>query len=141
MLYACALKIVKNSADAEDVLHDCFVNIFTAAAGYRPHGKPMAWIITIAKNLCFARLRQHNRQEQAGQVLKRQCVEVAKAIHVGAAPCNAASPLNRKRPKQQRQGQNTPDNLISLPFLDFSCNDRHAVSSFHGSHYKEQTLP
>lgn len=24
----------------------------------------MAWIITIAKNLCFARLRQHNRQEQ-----------------------------------------------------------------------------
>ena len=64
MLYMCALGIVKNSADAEDVLHDCFVNIFTAAAGYRPHGKPMAWIITIAKNLCFARLRQHNRQEQ-----------------------------------------------------------------------------
>ena len=39
---------------------------------------------------------QHDRQEQAGQALKRQCVKVAKAIHVGAAPCNAASPLNRK---------------------------------------------
>lgn len=25
MLYACALKIVKNSADAEDVLHDAFI--------------------------------------------------------------------------------------------------------------------
>ena len=51
------------------------------------------------------------------------------------------SPLNRKRPQQQRQGQNTPDNLIPLPFLHFSCNDCHAVSSFRGSHYKGRTLP
>ena len=26
-------------------------------------------------------------------------------------------------------------------FLDFSCNNRHTVSSFHGSHYKGRTLP
>ena len=63
-VYSYSLSVLRNVQDAEDVLHDCFVNIFTAAAGYRPHGKPMAWIITIAKNLCFARLRQHNRQEQ-----------------------------------------------------------------------------
>lgn len=63
-VYSYSLSVLRNVQDAEDVLHDCFVNIFTAAAGYRPHGKPMAWIITIAKNLCFARLRQYNRQEQ-----------------------------------------------------------------------------
>ena len=63
-VYSYSLSVLRNVQDAEDVLHDCFVNIFTAAAGYRPHGKPLAWIITIAKNLCFARLRQHNRQEQ-----------------------------------------------------------------------------
>lgn len=56
-VYSYSLSVLRNVQDAEDVLHDCFVNIFTAAAGYRPHGKPMAWIITIAKNLCFARLR------------------------------------------------------------------------------------
>ena len=57
-VYSYSLSVLRNVQDAEDVLHDCFVNIFTAAAGYRPHGKPMAWIITIAKNLCFARLRR-----------------------------------------------------------------------------------
>ena len=29
---------------------------------------------------------QHNRQKQAGQILKGQCVKVAKTIHKGTAP-------------------------------------------------------
>ena len=63
-VYAYALSVLHSSHDAEDVLHDTFIKIYSGAAGYTDHGKPMAWIITIAKNLCFARLRQHNRQEQ-----------------------------------------------------------------------------
>ena len=60
-VYAFALSILKNSHDAEDVLHDCFLNIYTAAATYRSAGKPMAWILTITKNLCLKLIRERSK--------------------------------------------------------------------------------
>ena len=60
-VYAFALSILKSAQDAEDVAQDCFVRIFQAAPDYRPMGKPMAWILTIARNLCLQKLRQAKR--------------------------------------------------------------------------------
>ena len=45
-VYSFALSILKNTSDAEDALHDCFLDIYQAAEHYRPQGKPMAWIFT-----------------------------------------------------------------------------------------------
>ena len=56
-VYSFALSIVKNTHDAEDVMQDCYVTFFTSAAGYEPCGKPLAWILTIVRNLCFQKLR------------------------------------------------------------------------------------
>lgn len=66
-VYGFALSILKNTHDAEDVLHDCYVTICTAAAGYRSHGKPMAWILTITRNLCLQKLREHRRRSDLPQ--------------------------------------------------------------------------
>lgn len=60
-VYAFALSILKNSHDAQDVLHDCFVAIYGAAAGYRSSGKPMAWIITVTRNLCLKLIREREK--------------------------------------------------------------------------------
>jgi len=60
-IYAFALSILKNSHDAEDVLHDCYLNIYSAAASYRSQGKPMAWILRIARNLCYIKLRERKK--------------------------------------------------------------------------------
>lgn len=60
-VYAFALSILKNSHDAQDVLHDCYVAIYGAAGGYRSSGKPMAWIITVAKNLSLKLLREREK--------------------------------------------------------------------------------
>ncbi len=60
-VYAFSLSVLKNTHDAEDVLHDCFVQVYGAASSYTENGKPMAWIFTIAKNLCFAKLRVQKR--------------------------------------------------------------------------------
>ena len=62
-VYAYALSILKNSHDAEDVLHDCYLSVWTAASSYRSAGKPMAWLLTIAKNLCLKVLRSRSRTE------------------------------------------------------------------------------
>ena len=57
-VYAYALSILRNPAEAEDVLQDTFLKIRSAAPLYQPLGRPMAWILTIARNICLMKLRQ-----------------------------------------------------------------------------------
>lgn len=89
-VFAFALSILKNRHDAEDVLQDTYVRLYAAAGSYRPQGKPLAWILTVTKHLCYQRLREHSRrpeelsEELAGlppavtpdeQVLLRACLD------------------------------------------------------------------
>lgn len=60
-VFGFALSILKNSVDAEDVLQDTYMKIWSSAEGYRSQGKPMAWILTIAKNLSFSILRERRK--------------------------------------------------------------------------------
>lgn len=60
-VYGFALSILKNSHDAEDVMQDAFVKVFSEADRYQPQGKPLAWILTITRNLCLHRLRKTSR--------------------------------------------------------------------------------
>ena len=62
-VYSFALSILKNEHDAEDVLHDAYLQIWQAAGSYQGQGKPMAWILTITRNLALSRLRQQSRTE------------------------------------------------------------------------------
>ena len=64
-VYSYALSILKNTFDAEDVMHDCFLRIYGAAPFYRPDGKPMRWILTITRNLCLERLKEKTRFVEA----------------------------------------------------------------------------
>ena len=60
-VYAMALSVLKNAEDASDVTQETFVKVWTSAGQYRPHGSPMAWLLTIARNLARMRLRQSSR--------------------------------------------------------------------------------
>ena len=60
-VYGYALSILKNTHDAEDVLQDCCITIVQSAGQYRSFGKPMAWIMTITRNLCLGKLRGRSR--------------------------------------------------------------------------------
>ena len=66
-VYAFALSILKNTQDAEDVLHDCYINIHAAAGNYQSKQKPMAWILTITKNLCLQKLREYKKKSDIPQ--------------------------------------------------------------------------
>jgi len=52
-IYGFALSVLKNPSDAEDVLHNTYLSVWVSAYMYASEGKPMAWLITIAKNHCF----------------------------------------------------------------------------------------
>lgn len=60
-IYGFALSIVKNPIDAEDILHDVYVSIYGGASSYKSKGKPMAWMLTITRNLALMRIRDQKR--------------------------------------------------------------------------------
>ncbi|MBR3153918.1 MAG: RNA polymerase sigma factor [Lachnospiraceae bacterium] len=63
-VYAYAYSLLLNRESAEDVMQETFLKIRAAAHLYKPRGRPMAWIITITRNLCMMRFRQERRQTE-----------------------------------------------------------------------------
>lgn len=66
-VYALALSLLHDAHEAQDVAQDAFVRVWESAPAYRPQGSPMAWLLTIARNLALARLRRAGRQAQLGE--------------------------------------------------------------------------
>jgi len=66
-VYSFALSVLKNTHDAEDVLHDCYVAVWHGAGSYRSQGKPLAWLMTIARNLCLQQIRERRKMADAPQ--------------------------------------------------------------------------
>ncbi len=64
-IYSFALSILKNTDDAQDILHDSYVQIYSAAQNYSSQKKPMAWILTVTKNLCLKKLNDKKRMTDA----------------------------------------------------------------------------
>lgn len=62
VVYGYALSIVKNPQDAEEVMQETFLKIWTMADTYVAQGKPLAWMFTIARNLCYMKFRQQRHQ-------------------------------------------------------------------------------
>lgn len=65
-LYSFILSILRNPQDAEEVLQETYLKVWTMAAHYQPQGKPLAWMFTIARNLCYMRLRDQKRMADIG---------------------------------------------------------------------------
>lgn len=63
-VFGFALAILKNRYDAEDVMQSLYIKVYNSADSYKPNGKPMAWVLTITKNLCHDKLRLNSRQSE-----------------------------------------------------------------------------
>ena len=61
-VYALALSLLRDAHEAQDVAQDAFVRVWESAPSYRPQGSPMAWLLTVTRNLALSRLRQSGRQ-------------------------------------------------------------------------------
>lgn len=61
-LYAYTLSIVKNHEETLDLMQETYMKIMASAHLYKPMGKPLAWMFTIAKNLFLSKLRKDKRE-------------------------------------------------------------------------------
>ena len=68
-VYGFALSLVRHPQDAEDVLQETFVRIHDHAKDYRPQGKPLAWIFTIARHLAMDKRRQQSRTQPLSETV------------------------------------------------------------------------
>jgi RNA polymerase sigma-70 factor (ECF subfamily) len=67
-LLAIALRIVRDRAEAEDVLHDAFVAVGDRARQYVvERGTVAAWLVTLVRNLSIDRTR---RRERRGAIVR-----------------------------------------------------------------------
>ena len=85
-VYGFALSIVKNAHDAEDILHDACLQVWNAAGGYRRQGKPMAWVLTITRNLAINRLRDGNAQRRGGGQVPLALEELGECVSPEGSP-------------------------------------------------------
>jgi RNA polymerase sigma-70 factor (ECF subfamily) len=65
ILYATAMKFLKQDADARDVVQDVFIQIWDKAKLYDPaKGKPLTWALTLTRNRSIDRIRAIQRRSR-----------------------------------------------------------------------------
>ncbi|MBX3227713.1 MAG: sigma-70 family RNA polymerase sigma factor [Labilithrix sp.] len=62
-VFPIALRVLRDRAEAEDVVHDSFVAVSERAAQYVPErGSVIAWLVTLVRNLSIDRTRRRERR-------------------------------------------------------------------------------
>jgi len=57
-IFAVAMRIMKNTTEAEEICQDAFVRVWQRAETFRPgQARAMSWLTTIARNLAIDRIR------------------------------------------------------------------------------------
>ena len=93
-VYAFALSILGDAHAAEDVMQETYLRAFAAAARYVPQGKPMAWLLTITKNLALMQLREGKRTAELPDTLPSPAFEPTALTNLSL--CAALAALSRE---------------------------------------------
>jgi RNA polymerase sigma-70 factor (ECF subfamily) len=67
LLFGLILRIVRNRAEAEEILQEVFVRVWTRAELYDPRlGSPTPWLLRLARNCAIDRIRARRIRDTAG---------------------------------------------------------------------------
>ena len=73
LVFSLAVKILRDDAAAEDLTQEVFVQIWERAACYDPSlGRPLTWVVTLARNRAIDRLRATQRGQRLVDAAARE---------------------------------------------------------------------
>lgn len=89
--------VVHEESEADDVLQESFLQIWREAHHYSPKaGKPLGWVITIARRRAIDRVRRRDSYRRAKQRFEEEIKPQARTIRTdGTAPEVSQSDLRR----------------------------------------------
>jgi RNA polymerase sigma-70 factor (ECF subfamily) len=122
ILLPIALRILRDRAEAEDIVHDAFVIVGARAGQYAvSHGTVSAWIVTLVRNLSIDRTRRRDRRG---------------AIVYQVLPHEPVDPV--VDPERLMSGAVERDRMLSA-MRDLSRAHRHTLETafFEGLNYSE----
>ena len=90
LLFGLILRIIRDRSEAEEILQEVFVLVWTRAETYNVSlGPPAAWLVRIARNRAIDRLRAN--------AVRLRAVESAPEPEPAASPESSASVSERQR--------------------------------------------
>src|SRR5437660_10329898 len=73
ILKALILRVIHNEAEADDLLQEVFMEIWNQAKNFSAKkGKPLGWIVTLARRRAIDRLRKHQAYARAEERLQHE---------------------------------------------------------------------
>lgn len=125
-LFALARAIIRNVADAEEIVIDTYTQIWQTAGKYDPtRGTVMGWVITICRSRALDRLRHQRMRE------RNSCVELESNNLDGAPNCGPEALL-----EQLEQNSAVYQALTSLTIVQRQVL---ALAFFQGLSHQEIT--
>lgn len=91
LLYAVALRIVGQAADAEEVVMEAFAQAWREAARFSPErGSVAAWLTVMARSRALDLIRAHSRRQRITDTAAREAPAEGPAMSGGTPPPGAA---------------------------------------------------
>ena len=109
VLFSTAIRILRDTHDAEEILQDVFVQIWNKAGDFNPAmGTPLHWSLAITRHRCIDRLRSRQRRTRLFDELTQQSsMESASSSRppvqlLGSAEVGAVQQAVKALPPEQR---------------------------------------
>ena len=111
ILYATALKFVREESDAQDVVQDVFIQVWDKAKMYDPSkGKPLTWVLTLVRNRSIDRIRAIQRRARLRDEFEAETVtdesawarESLSRVEAGEQGRTLRAAVNQLSPQQKK---------------------------------------
>jgi RNA polymerase sigma-70 factor, ECF subfamily len=111
MVYSVALRILKDPAQAEDILQEIFVQVWKSPAKFaQGRGSLPAWLAVVARNRAIDALRQRKPSEPFGDVVVASNLNLASEVERNRMIEKVRHVMRGLPPEQQR--------MVDLAFFE-----------------------
>ncbi|WP_395753371.1 RNA polymerase sigma factor [Prosthecobacter sp.] len=130
LLKSAIMRTVSDDASAEDVLQECFLELWRQSAHYSPaKGRPMAWLMTLAKRRAIDHVRRSMAYSRAKDRMEG-AIQQSETFTQGTAPECEQADMGRVLTQHLTLLPQAQKEVIELAFLQ-GMSQREVAEATH----------